>query len=109
VIALTHGAAQEYGPKIRVNAVSPGVIRTPMTEILFKVPNLLEPMERATPLERVGKAEEVADVIYFLCSDLSRYMTGQNLVVDGGMGLAQSGVDETLRTSLDMMAKMKRT
>ncbi len=109
VIALTSSAAQEYGPEIRVNAVSPGVIRTPLTELLFKLPGALEPMERSTPLGRAGSAEEVANAIYFLCSDLSSYITGQNLVIDGGMSLPQAGIDETLRSSLEMMAKIKKS
>jgi NAD(P)-dependent dehydrogenase (short-subunit alcohol dehydrogenase family) len=108
VIAMTSSAAQEYGPTVRVNAVSPGVIRTPLTELLFKIPGALDPVERSTPLGRTGDADEVADVIYFLCSDLSSYVTGQNLVIDGGMGLAQAGADETLRSSLEMMAKFKK-
>lgn len=104
VIALTSSAAQEYGPKIRVNSVSPGVIRTPLTEPLFRMPGALEPVERAAPLGRAGTADEVADVILFLASDLSRYVTGQNIVVDGGMGLAQAGIDETLRSMLALLA-----
>jgi len=108
VVAMTASAAQEYGPTLRVNAVSPGVIRTPLTELLFKIPRALDPVERATPLGRTGTADEVADAIYFLCSDLSSYITGQNLVIDGGMSLPQAGIDETLRSSLEMMAKFKK-
>jgi NAD(P)-dependent dehydrogenase (short-subunit alcohol dehydrogenase family) len=97
VVALTQAAAQEYGPRIRANCVSPGVIRTPLTEGLFRSPGLLEPVTDATPLGRTGSAEEVADVVLFLCSDLSRFVTGQNLVVDGGLGLPQAGIDPVLR------------
>lgn len=103
VIAATLGAAQELAPHIRVNCVSPGVIRTAMTEPLFQAPGLLEPVERATPLGRTGSAEEVADVILFLASDLARFVTGQNLVVDGGMGLPQAGIDDVLRKVLPAM------
>ncbi|HKJ23388.1 MAG TPA: SDR family NAD(P)-dependent oxidoreductase [Myxococcota bacterium] len=103
VIAATLGAAQECAPEVRVNCVSPGVVRTAMTELLFQAPGLLEPVNRATPLGRTGTAEEVADVILFLASDLSRYVTGQNLVVDGGMGLPQAGIDDVLRTILPHM------
>lgn len=103
VIAMTKGAAQELGPEIRVNCVSPGVVRTAMTEPLFAAPGLLEPVAQATPLARTGLAEEVADVILFLASDLSRFMTGQNLVVDGGMGLPQAGIDDVLRRVLPAM------
>jgi NAD(P)-dependent dehydrogenase (short-subunit alcohol dehydrogenase family) len=104
VVALTQGAAQEYGPRIRVNCVSPGVIRTPLTEGLFRAPSLLDPVLRATPLGRAGTAEEVADVILFLCSDLARFVTGQNLVVDGGLGLPQAGIDPVLRGILERRA-----
>jgi len=105
LIALTQGSAQEYGPEVRINAVSPGLIRTPMSEALFTEPTLLDPVRRATPLARCGTAEDVAAVILFLTSDLSRYMTGQNLVVDGGMGLPQAGIDEVLRSLLDRRAR----
>jgi NAD(P)-dependent dehydrogenase (short-subunit alcohol dehydrogenase family) len=103
VIALTQGAAQEYGPTIRVNCVSPGLIRTPMSEALFKIPGILDPVLKSTPLERTGTADEVADAIAFLASDRAKFITGQNLVIDGGMGLAQAGIDETLRKLLAMM------
>jgi NAD(P)-dependent dehydrogenase (short-subunit alcohol dehydrogenase family) len=103
VIAATLGAAQECAPEVRVNCVSPGVVRTAMTEPLFQAPGLLDPVTRATPLGRTGEADEVADVILFLASDLSRFVTGQNLVVDGGMGLPQAGIDDVLRQVLPHM------
>jgi 3-oxoacyl-[acyl-carrier protein] reductase len=104
VIALTKSAALEYGPDVRVNGVAPGIVRTPMTELLFKAPGLLEPAQQAAPLGRMGTAEDVADVVYFLCSDLSRYMTGQTLVVDGGLTLPQAGIDDVLGS---LLARMK--
>lgn len=61
-------------------------------------------MVARTPLHRVGEPEEIAGVVVFLCSDLARFMTGQNLVVDGGMTLHGAGVDGVLdrvRTMLD--------
>jgi NAD(P)-dependent dehydrogenase (short-subunit alcohol dehydrogenase family) len=97
VIAITQGAAQEYGPHIRVNCVSPGVIRTPLTEPLFQMPGGIEPVERAMPLARAGTAEEVAEVVAFLASDAASYITGQNIVVDGGLSLPQAGIDQLLR------------
>ena len=103
VVALTRGAAQEYGPTIRVNSVSPGVIRTPMSEPLFGMDGALDPAWEATPLGRAGTADEVADVILFLASDQSRYVTGQDLIVDGGMGLGQAGITTTLRNFVDML------
>jgi NAD(P)-dependent dehydrogenase (short-subunit alcohol dehydrogenase family) len=98
VIALTQGAALEYGPTLRVNAISPGVIRTPMSELLFQTPGLVDPVLKAMPLARAGTPEEIADVVVFLASDLSRFMTGQNLVVDGGLGLPQAGIEEVVRS-----------
>ena len=100
VIALASSLAQEYGPEIRANCVSPGMIRTPLSEALFQIPGALDPVVEATPLARTGTAEEVADAVLFLCSDLARFITGQNLVVDGGLGLAQPGIDRALRRLL---------
>jgi len=103
VLSLTRSAALEYGPTIRVNAVSPGVIRTPLTESLLKVPGALAAVRDATPLARVGDAEEVAGAIVFLASDLASFVTGQNLVVDGGLTLPQAGIDPVLRGLLARM------
>jgi len=97
VIALTRSAALEYGPSgIRVNCVSPGFIRTPLTELVFTEPGWIGPLEAATPLRRAGTADEVADVVVFLCSHLARYVTGQNLLVDGGSLLPNAQVDPLL-------------
>jgi NAD(P)-dependent dehydrogenase (short-subunit alcohol dehydrogenase family) len=97
VAALTASAALEYAPAIRVNAVSPGMIRTAMTAPMFEfLPAQTERFERDTPAGRVGEPEDIADVVVFLCSDLARFITGQNLVVDGGLTLHGSGVDGLL-------------
>jgi NAD(P)-dependent dehydrogenase (short-subunit alcohol dehydrogenase family) len=97
VIALTANAALEYGPTIRVNSISPGMIRTALTSPLFGVfPELEERFVRDTPVGRVGDPEDIADVVLFLCSDLSRFVTGQNIVIDGGLTLHGSGVDGVL-------------
>lgn len=94
VAAITATAALEYGPEIRVNAVSPGMILTSLTAPLLQfLPHERERYERTTPLGRIGTPEDIADVVVFLCSDLARFITGQNLVVDGGMILHGSGVD----------------
>ena len=94
VAALTASAALEYAPHIRVNAVSPGMIRTKLTKPMFEIfPDQEERFERDTPVGRVGDPEDIADVVVFLCSDLSRFVTGQNIVVDGGLTLHGSGVD----------------
>lgn len=94
VAAVTASAALEYGPDIRVNAVSPGMILTALTEPLLQfLPHERARYERTTPVGRIGEPEDVADVVVFLCSKLARFITGQNIVVDGGMTLHGSGVD----------------
>jgi NAD(P)-dependent dehydrogenase (short-subunit alcohol dehydrogenase family) len=94
VAALTASAALEYGPRIRVNSVAPGMILTPLTEPWFQfLPHERARFETTTPLRRVGEPAEVADVVVFLCSEMARFITGQNIVVDGGLTLHGSGVD----------------
>ncbi len=94
VAAMTATAALEYAPTIRVNAVSPGMIRTTMTAPWFEfMPDQVGRFERDTPAGRIGEPEDIADVVVFLCSDLARFITGQNLIVDGGLTLHGSGVD----------------
>lgn len=94
VAALTASAALEYGPQIRVNAVSPGMILTSLTAPLLEFfPHEQDRFERTTPLGRIGEPGDIADVVVFLCSDLARFITGQNVVVDGGLTLHGSGVD----------------
>lgn len=84
VIGLTKGWAKEFGKKgIRVNAVAPGFIKTPMTD---KVPEkVIEIMISKTPLGRMGEAQEVAKSIAFLSSDDASFITGVILNVDGGL------------------------
>jgi NAD(P)-dependent dehydrogenase (short-subunit alcohol dehydrogenase family) len=104
VVALTANAALEYGPTVRVNAISPGMVRTALTAPLFEfLPELDERFVTGTPAARIGEPDDIADVVVFLCSDLSRFMTGQNLVVDGGLTLHGSGVDGIHDRVKDMM------
>jgi len=105
VIALTRSAALEHGPGIRVNCVSPGMIRTPLSEPLFRVPGLLDPLLEALPAGRAGTAEEVAEAVVFLCSPRAAFITGANLVIDGGQSLVGGGIDPVLRRLLELGRK----
>ncbi|MHB0975907.1 MAG: 3-oxoacyl-[acyl-carrier-protein] reductase [Candidatus Aquicultorales bacterium] len=84
LIGMTKSLAKELAPRsIRVNAVAPGFIETEMTAGLTEETNA-KILERI-PMARFGDASEVAEAVLFLASDMSRYMTGQVLVVDGGL------------------------
>jgi len=81
---LTKAAAVQYGPeKIRVNSVHPGIIATQMIDIIPKTQR--ERFTGVVPLRREGTAEDVARVVLFLASDDASYVTGSELVVDGGL------------------------
>ena len=96
VISLTMDAALEYAPSIRVNCVSPGMIDTHLTAGVLAHDGLRAVVEEATPLRRVGTAEEVANVVVFLACPLASYVTGQNVVVDGGSFLPNAQADALL-------------
>ena len=84
VIGFSKALAKELaGRNIRVNAVAPGFIDTDMTSILSD--KVKENIYLQIPLKRMGKAKEVANVVYFLSSEESSYITGQVINVDGGM------------------------
>lgn len=84
IIGFTKSVAKELGSRnIRANVVAPGFIRTEMTEVLDQ--KVVEGWAQAIPLKRAGETEDVANVCVFLGSDMSAYVTGQVLPVDGGM------------------------
>lgn len=84
VIAFTKTSAKEFASRnIRANAVAPGFIDTKMTEVLK--PEIKQKMLDAIPMGRFGKPEDVAGVVAFLASDVSKYVTGQVINISGGM------------------------
>jgi NAD(P)-dependent dehydrogenase (short-subunit alcohol dehydrogenase family) len=86
VVALTKGLAFEYAPfKIRVNTLSPGYIETALTERILRNPIFEKWLIDRTLLKRLGTVDDIAKAALFLASDDSAYMTGSELVVDGGM------------------------
>lgn len=85
LIQLARNLAVEYGPaNIRANSISPGMIDTPFSQSLLENPAFLEKRLALTPLRRVGQPHEVAGVAVLLASKAGGFITGQNLIVDGG-------------------------
>ena len=85
---LTQVAALEWGPRgIRVNAVAPGFVETPLTEGSSLVPGLVEDYVENTAMGRAGKPEEIADAVVFLCSPKNSWLTGEVLDLNGGAHL----------------------
>lgn len=85
VVAMTEALAVELAPyNIRVNAVSPGAIETPMVDAAKQDPKMLEGTLAKIPMRRMGKPEEVSNLVLFLASDASSYITGATMIVDGG-------------------------
>lgn len=85
---LTEVAALELAPRgIRVNAVSPGFVLTPLTECAASVPGVVEDYVANTPLGRAGTPEDVANAVVFLCSSKSSWMTGEVVDLNGGAHL----------------------
>ncbi len=83
VIGMTKALAKELGPSgIRVNAVAPGVIQTDMVKNV--APEVMEELRQETPLEQLGKPEQVADAIWYLASEQASFVTGTLLDVSGG-------------------------
>lgn len=82
VIHLTRHLATELGPAVRVNAIAPGLVKTDMARVLWEQHG--EKIARAWPMKRLGEVDDIADAAFFLASDLSSWITGHVLVVDGG-------------------------
>lgn len=85
VVGLSrHGALRWAKQGIRVNAVCPGVIETPMTAPLVANPQMKQVIEGMTPMGRMGQASEIAEAVVWLCSSAAGFVTGHAMVVDGG-------------------------
>ena len=88
LVMQTKNLAAEWAKDgIRVNAMSPWFTQTPLTEGLLEIKERIEPILKHTPLGRVAQAEEMANVIAFLAMDKSSYITGQNILADGGISI----------------------
>jgi len=87
VVGLTKTAALEYAKaNIRVNAVCPGIIKTPMFERGVEgKPQLVDPLSAVSPTGRLGKPEEIAAAVVWLCSDAASFVTGHPMSIDGGI------------------------
>jgi NAD(P)-dependent dehydrogenase (short-subunit alcohol dehydrogenase family) len=85
VVMLSRQLAVEWGPRgVRSNVVSPGMIRTPMTEAIYRAPGVDEARRALVPAQRIGSPEDIADAAVFLASERASYITGEEIVVDGG-------------------------
>jgi NAD(P)-dependent dehydrogenase (short-subunit alcohol dehydrogenase family) len=82
LIHLTKQCAVEFGPSVRVNAVPPGVVRTKLSEVLWR--DQEQALTDSLPLGRIGEPEDIGRAIAFLASDAAAWITGQILVIDGG-------------------------
>ena len=83
---LTLALAAEWAPRIRVNTVAPSLTDTPMGEKLINTPEKREFIEKKNPMGKIGEVEDIAHAITFLLSDEAKWITGQVVSVDGGMG-----------------------
>ena len=86
LLGFTRALAQQWAPRIRVNAVAPGLVDTPMTQAM--PPEVLAKLVQKVPAARIGTAADIADAVVFLASDNASYITGQVLTVCGGRSIA---------------------
>lgn len=93
VVMLSRQLAVEWGPSgVRSNVVSPGLVRTPMSEPFYRIPEVAERRAGMVPLGRVADPTDIADVVAYLVSDRARYVNGEDLCVDGGFGRVLMGL-----------------
>ena len=86
---MARNLAVEWGPSnVRVNCIAPGLVQTDFARYLWENPDLLKTVTEPAPLKRIGQPDEIAGAAVYLASPASAYMTGQTLVVDGGVTIA---------------------
>lgn len=84
---LSRQLAYEWGPVgVRSNVVSPGLVRTALSEAFYQVPGVLERRNELVPSRRIGRAEDIADAVTYLASDRAAHVNGDEIIVDGGLG-----------------------
>ncbi|MGC8561781.1 MAG: SDR family NAD(P)-dependent oxidoreductase [Thermoplasmata archaeon] len=87
IIHLTRGLAKELAPRVRVNCVAPGYVRTDMNKGGWKDDSFYNKIKGMTPMLRWGEPEDIANAVKFLIDPANSFITGETLVVDGGIGL----------------------
>ncbi|OQO92624.1 3-ketoacyl-ACP reductase [Saccharomonospora piscinae] len=93
LVKLTSQLADELGPAVRVNAIAPGIVKTDMARVLWE--DREDDLAARLPLRRLGLPQDIANAVLFLVGDASSWMTGQTLVVDGGMlAMPPAGLSE---------------
>jgi glucose 1-dehydrogenase len=89
LIMLCKQLALEWGEHgIRVNSISPGMIKTPMTQAIYRDETVARQREAIVPLRRIGSPDDVARLVEFLIDPSNRYVTGENIMIDGGLTLS---------------------
>jgi NAD(P)-dependent dehydrogenase (short-subunit alcohol dehydrogenase family) len=82
---LTRSLAAEFAPKIRVNAIAPSILDTPLAEKFLNSETKLENSRNRHPMKEIGSPKDISEVVKFLLEDNSKWMTGQIIPFDGGM------------------------
>jgi NAD(P)-dependent dehydrogenase (short-subunit alcohol dehydrogenase family) len=91
VISVTKTNAVEWGPKVRVNCIAPGLIMTEGAAFLAPTEEAKAAISSSIPVRRIGDPDDIADVVHFLASPAGRYINGETIVVDGGQRLSRGG------------------